>query len=121
MALDRDDTGANTPARFTNLTPFGLAAISVRATAGRLYQATITNTSATAYFIQFHDKATAALTGESPIWFRRLTASSETFVNFDPFGLYFANGISIAISSTASTLTMALADNAIACGFHGSR
>ncbi len=107
----------NTPSRFTNFTAFGTGASTVKTGAGRLYAAIIINTSATAYFVQFFDTASAPVNGDVPIWERRISASAELFANFDPYGLVFASGMRIAISSTATTLTYAVGDNAICCGW----
>ncbi|AKU96996.1 hypothetical protein AKJ09_03660 [Labilithrix luteola] len=72
------------------------------------------NSGATAYFLQIHDKATAPTAGGVPIWEVRLPANGDGAEDFGLAGLYFANGLGLAISTTAGTLTFAAATDAVA-------
>lgn len=94
---------------------FGTAGVNVTALPGCLYHLSVVNkSSSTSYFIQIHDKATAPIASDTPIWEGKLPAGGDWSVGFQLFGLYFTNGISLAISTTAGTLTLAAADDAVA-------
>lgn len=94
-------------------TAFGTAGLSVTTKPGCLYQFNAINTGATAYFLQIHDKASAPLAGETPIWEQRLAASGDLPTSFQLAGLYFANGIAFALSTTSRTLTLAGANDCV--------
>lgn len=117
--LGRVDTGDTTNAfndypvadnfrRSTSGVAAGTAGIVISAKPGRFYRAEVQNGAATAYFFQVFDKATAPVNGDTPIYCKRLPSSGEvepdlTNVN----GLACVNGVSVAISSTGGTLTLA--------------
>ena len=78
--------------------------------AGRLYRLTVQNGSATAYYVQVFNKATAPVNTDVPIFVRRLAVSSELDVDLSAVGgLVCPLGIGIAISSTPGVLTLAVA------------
>jgi len=80
--------------------------------AGRLYHLTVQNGAATAYFVQVFNKATAPVNTDIPVFVRRLPASSELDVDLSEVGgIVCPLGIGIAISSTAGTLTLAIAND----------
>jgi outer membrane protein assembly factor BamB len=99
--------------RSTSGTAVGTAGVLlVGSKLGRLYRLNVQNAGATAYFVQVFDTLLAPVNTAVPIWSRRLASSSELDVSFTPEnGLYFANGLGIAISSTAGTLTLAVAND----------
>lgn len=97
---------------------FGLAGISVTAKPGRLYQLSVVNAGATAYYLQVFDKATAPVASDVPIWERRLPASGDVFQSFELAGLYVSLGLGIAISTTPRLLTLAAANDATAYTQH---
>jgi hypothetical protein len=99
------------PVRSTSAALAGTAGIVIKASAGRLYRLDVVNNGATPYFLQVFDKAIAPVNGDTPIWRRRLPASGELSLSLEEFGLFCAAGISIAISSTANTLTLAVASD----------
>ena len=111
---------ANSCKQFAQTTKFGTAGISVAATPGRLYGVTVVNTAATAYFVQIHDKATAAVATNVPIWEDVLPASSAVTISFGAMGLYYANGLSLALSSTGGVLTLAVSADATAYALHAN-
>lgn len=93
---------------------FGTAGLSVTAKPGCLYQFNAINKNAsTAYYLQIHDKATAPIAGESPIWEQKLASSVDIPTSFQLAGLYFANGIAFALSTTPRVLTLAAADDCV--------
>lgn len=107
------------PSRFSNVATWGTAPILVKASAGRLYAMHWVRVAAgTTYFIQYHDKATVPVNGDTPIWVRRAPASTEGTHLFDPFGLYFANVIYIALSTTVATLTLSPTDELNSAGWY---
>lgn len=80
--------------------------------AGRLYRLVVVNAGATAYFLQVHNKATATVNADVPVYVQRLPASGEVVVDFSQVGgLVLPLGAQIAISSTAGTLTLAVAND----------
>lgn len=95
---------------------FGTAGAVLSPAPGCLYHLSAVNNSATAYFVQIFDKATAPVNGDTPIWEGKLPASLDWSVGFQLFGLYCASGISIAISTTIGSLTLAAANDALAYG-----
>lgn len=93
---------------------FGTAGKNVTAKPGNLYQFNAINKNATtAYYLQIHDKATAPLVNEVPIWEQKLAAASDIPTSFQLAGLHFDNGISFALSTTPSVLTFAGADDCV--------
>ncbi len=108
----KDDIGLK---RVSKTTAFGTAGSLVAAAAqGRVYKVTVTNKSATRYVIQIHDKATVPVATNVPIWEDTLPPNESRTINFELAGLYFANGLGLAISSTVGVLTLAVADDATA-------
>jgi hypothetical protein len=93
---------------------FGTAGFNVSSKFGRLYHATATNGSATAYFFQVHDSAIAPTAGAVPRWERRLAANLDCDLYFGECGLELNNGLSFAISTTQGTLTLASANDCTA-------
>ncbi len=113
-----DTADRNSCKQFAQTTAFGTAGLVVSAKAGRVYAITIVNKSATAYFVQIHNKATAAVATNVPVWEDILPASSSVTLDFGVNGLYVSAGIGLALSSTAGVLTLAVADNATAYGLY---
>jgi len=107
-------TDLNSCKQFARNTAFGTAGLVVSAKLGRLYKCSVVNSAATRYFVQFHDKATAPVNADVPIWEVSILASSGVVEDWGLNGLYFANGISIAISSTKGALTLAVATDCTA-------
>jgi hypothetical protein len=90
----------------------GTAGVVISAKPGRLYRLIVQNGAATAYYLQIHNKATAPINTEVPVYVKRLPVSSEVEIDLsDVNGLVCTAGIGLAISSTAGTLTLAVADN----------
>jgi hypothetical protein len=78
----------------------------------RLYRLTVVNGSATVYFIQVHNKATVAVAADVPVYVQRLPASGECVIDLAAVGgIVCPLGMSVAISSTAGTLTLAAAND----------
>lgn len=104
--------------RLSQTTAFGTAGVSVSVKNGRLYKLRIVNkAAATKYFAQVFDKATAPVAADVPIWEGQVAAASDVEFNFaTDGGLPVANGIGIAISTTAGALTLAGATDATAYG-----
>lgn len=113
-----DTTDRSSCKQFAKTTAFGTAGSVVSAVPGRVYAVTIVNKSATAYFVQIHNKATAAVNTNIPVWEDVLPASGSITLDFGINGLYVSAGIGLALSSTAGVLTLAVADNATAYGFY---
>lgn len=98
--------------RATSGTAAGTAGIVISAKPGRVYRVVAQNGSATAYFLQIHDKATAPVNTEVPIYVKRLPVSGECEIDLTTInGLPVRNGLGIAISSTSGTLTLAVAND----------
>jgi hypothetical protein len=96
--------------RASSGTAAGTLGLSISAKPGRCYRAYAANTAATAYFLQIFDKATAPVNGDVPIEEKRLPASTECEIDMTNVnGVVCALGIGLAISSTAGTLTLAVA------------
>lgn len=87
----------------------GTAGIVVSPVQGRLYRLLATNASAvTSYFVQVFNAATAPVNGATPVLVRRLPASGSLDLDLRGVnGLVLGSGISIALSTTAATLTLA--------------
>jgi hypothetical protein len=78
----------------------------------RLYRLSAVNAGATAYFLQVFNKATVAVNADIPVYVQRLPASSEAIINLaEVGGIVCPLGMSVAISSTAGTLTLAVAND----------
>lgn len=116
-----DTADANSCKQFVQATAFGTAGIVVMAKPGRIYKMTINNSAATRYFVQLHNKATAAINAEVPIYEKDLPASGVCEIDFGLNGWYFSTGCSLAISSTKSELTLALATDCSAYGLYTSK
>ncbi len=98
--------------RSTTGTAAGTAGVSISTKPGRIYRLIVQNGAATAYFVQIHDKATAAVNNDVPIWVKRMAVSSECEIDLTNInGLPCVNGISIAISSTSGLLTLAVSND----------
>ncbi len=96
--------------RATSGVAVGTAGISISQKPGRFYRAVVQNGGATAYYLQVFDKATAAVNANVPIWQQRILASGEVVLDLTNVnGLPCLLGISLAISSTPGTLTLAAA------------
>ncbi len=116
-----DTTDRNSCKQFARTTGFGTAGVLVSGALGRIYSVTFVNKSATGYFAQIHNKVTAPLATELPIWEDVLGASSSVTIDFGVNGLYCSAGIGIAISTTAGVLTMAAGDNAVAYALYTAK
>lgn len=93
---------------------FGTVGLSVTTKAGCLYQFNAINkNAATAYYLQIHDKVSAPVAADVPIWEQKLAAASDIPTSFQLAGLYFAKGIAFALSTTPSALTLAAADDVV--------
>lgn len=80
---------------------------------GRLYRLRVVNGAATAYFLQAFNKASAPVNTDVPVYVQRLAVSSEAEIDLaDVGGLVCPLGLAFAISSTAGTLTLAIANDA---------
>jgi hypothetical protein len=106
-------TGDDGTIRRSKATAFGIAGSSLSAKRGRVYKVTFVNKGATAYFAQIHDKATAPIAGDVPIWEDKLAANASVTIFFDE-GLFCALGIGLAISTTAELVTLAAANDGVA-------
>ena len=104
--------------QFARTTPFGIAGASITAKQGRVYQVRFVNRSATRYFAQIHDRASAPVATNVPVYEASLPASGEVVIDFGLNGLAVSLGIGIAISTTSSVLTLPAADDAVAYGLH---
>lgn len=93
---------------------FGTAGLNVTAKPGNLYQFNAINTSASvAYYLQIHDKATAPIANDVPIWEQRLAPGVDIPTSFQLAGLPLANGLSFAISTTPRLLTLAASNDCV--------
>lgn len=113
-----DTTDKASCLQFSNPTAFGTAGLVVMAKPGRIYRVTVNNSAATRYFVQLHNKATAAVNTEVPLYEKDLPASGSCEIDFGLNGWYFSTGCSLAISSTKSVLTLALATDCSAFGLY---
>jgi hypothetical protein len=80
-----------------------------------LFLLNITNTKASAQFVQLHDAAALPADGVTPVMTFTLAASSSSTVTLGMRGVLFLNGIVVCNSSTAATKTIGSAD----CLFSG--
>lgn len=92
---------------------FGLAGVSIVAKPGRVYHIAAVNNAATPYFLQIHNKATAPVAADVPVWECKLPASLDCDIDWGVAGLYLTLGFGVAISSTAGSLTLAAANDAV--------
>lgn len=77
---------------------------------GRLYRLMVQNGGATAYYLQIHNKATAPVNTDVPVYVKRIAASSEVEIDLaNVNGLPCSLGIGFAISTTPGVLTLAIA------------
>lgn len=88
-------------------------ATSVKGSAGNLYSATLSNTSASAKFVKFYNKATAPTVGtDTPIWTVLVAAGATITIQMDMNPLRFSTGIAYAITgAVADADTTAVAAN----------
>jgi hypothetical protein len=108
--------------RSSQTAAFGTAAVVISAKAGRLYKLRVLNKSAaTKYFAQIHDKATAAVNTNVPVWEGQVAGSTDVEFDFGTAGLYLANGCSVAISTTGGVLTLAAAADAHAYALYTAK
>ena len=63
-----------------------------------------------AQFIQLHDRVAALAGGEVPVLNIAVGAAANYSIDFGVYGMTFANGLMVANSSTAATLTAGAAD-----------
>jgi len=95
-------------------TAFGTAGKSITTKPGNLYQFNALNKSAsTTYYLQIHDKASAPIASDVPIWEQKLAANGDIPTSFQLAGLNFANGIAFALSTTPALLTLAGSDDCV--------
>ena len=100
--------------RSTSGVAAGVAGIVISTKPGRFYSANVQNGGATAYWVLVFDKATAPVNGDTPTVSRKLTASGECLIDTGGVnGVPVQLGIGIAISSTAGTLTLAIANDIV--------
>ena len=97
---------------------FGAAAVSVGTAAKNtsLGMLEVVNTSATKYYVQVHNKATAPVNTNVPVWVGVLPATAPSYVaDFSALaGVNCPLGCYIAISTTAPTLTYPAGTDAVA-------
>lgn len=115
-----DTADKNSCRQFAQTTAFGTAAVVVSNKPGRVYAVTFVNTSATAYFVQLHDKAFAAVGTNVPVWEEVLPASSSVTMDFGIGGFYCSLGMGLGISSAGGVLTLAGASNVVAYALHAN-
>ncbi|HYE94283.1 MAG TPA: hypothetical protein VEA38_24840 [Terriglobales bacterium] len=97
--------------RGTITSGFGLAARQLVTRRCRLYQLSLVTTGARHYIMLF-DTTSAPSAGATPDWIEAIAAfaaggGGQLQVDFGQYGLAFANGIYVAASTTAPTLTFA--------------
>ncbi len=109
-----DTADRNSCKQFAKNVAFGTAGLVVTAKAGRIYRVSVVNSAATRYFLQIHDKATAPINGDLPVWEQDLPVSGGAVIDFGMNGHYVALGFNLALSSTKGALTLAIATDATA-------
>lgn len=120
-------TDANSCRQFAQTTAFGTAGIVIANKPGRLYRLSVSNSNATtSYFVQLHDRAIAPIATNVPIWEERIEAAVATtgkscVLDFGLNGLYFATGITFALSSTKGVLTLAGAADGTAYALYAAQ
>lgn len=96
--------------RATSGVAVGTAGILISNKPGRFYRAVVENGAATAYYLQVFNKASAAVNTDVPVYQKRLPVSGEVEIDLvNVNGVPCNLGISIAISTTPGTLTLAAA------------
>ena len=94
-----------------NSTTAALAASTiVKATGGIMYGATITNTKASAQYIQVHDSAALPADAVVPLMSIAIAAHAIVRIDFGLRGRIFTSGIVLCNSSTDATKTIGSAD-----------
>lgn len=69
-----------------------------KASPGRVYKITVTNTTAAPIYIKFYNVASGAVVGTTPVFFSRTIAPSTTSnYDFGSIGAYFSAGITYAV------------------------
>lgn len=103
-------TPAN-PTTWTQTTTSGTNGAAGKASAGNLYEITVSNTSGATVYFKVYNKASAPTVGtDVPILTIPVAAGVTTFVNFPPIGKRFSTGISFATTGgLAATDTTAVA------------
>jgi hypothetical protein len=99
-------------------TAFGTVGLVINAKPGRFYKLRVLNKSATVYYVQIHNKVTAPVNTEVPIWEFKLPASVDSTEEWGLNGLYCSAGMGIALSSTPSVLTLAVAADGVMYGLY---
>lgn len=111
--IDLDTNNAPTADAFKSAssgTAAGTAGIVISSKPGRFYRGIFQNSSATKYYVQVFDKATAPVNTDVPVFSKTLPASGEVEIDLTNVnGLRCLLGIGIAISTTAGVLTLAVA------------
>lgn len=104
--------------QLANATAFGTAGLTITAKPTRVYKLSVVNSSATRYLVQIFNKASAPVNTDVPVWEANLAATGDCQIDFGLSGLYLPLGFGLAISSTKSVLTLALATDAAAYGLY---
>lgn len=86
-------------------------ALAVKSVLGVVYG--VAGSAVTAQFLQIHDSAAAPAGGAVPNFSIPIAAGAPFSVDFGAYGMFCANGIQIAISSTQHTYTAGATDAAI--------
>ena len=82
----------------------------IKASAGKLFQATITNDNATMEYAMFFNLAAVPADGTAPSFALCVPSKTTVQINMIPFGRYFSTGICWCNSSTFATKTIGPAD-----------
>jgi hypothetical protein len=105
-SLTSAGTTTNTPASPTNynvVTTASTNAAAIKATAGSLYEITVSNVTATALYVKFYNKATAPTVGtDVPILTIPAPANTTVSFEFGSTGKRFTTGIAIAATAAAA-------------------
>ena len=103
-----------TPSNYNLLTSATTNAASLKASAGTLFEVTLSNPTATPIYVKFFNKASAPTVGtDVPVFTLSLPATSATVYPFGEVGKRFSTGIAIAA-------TAAFADNDTGVGVAGA-
>lgn len=104
-SLTSAGTTTNTPAAPTNYNVVSAASTNaavVKATAGSLYEVTVSNVTATPIYVKFYNKATAPTVGtDVPILTLPVPANTTLSTEFGAVGKRFATGIGVAATAAA--------------------
>lgn len=85
----------------------GTAGVSIKASLGRVRLIRVTNAHGTvAFYIQLHNKATAAVNNDVPVDRALVPALGTATLDYGAEGMSMATGISIAASTTINLLTL---------------